>query len=309
MRRKTKRLLIEFSIVLSALVGLTAITIPKFFDAQNFNTPRNFPDPNFRALIETALRVKPGGHINKNQLSKIKTVNLTEFPAIHLWNEALIIGYVSIPPATKPIFTDLSGIELFSELEELNLNHSPIDRLTLSNFKNLKQIRVYQSNLRTIELSDNPSQETIVCVDNNAFKTLKLTRCPNVTRLECRGNALKVLDLSNCPKIQTLICESNKIESLDLSGCKNLTYLDSSKNALTKIDLSNNLSLMHLDISYNQISDMPNLIQHQQISSLNVKFNNFDENDIPNIHAIKNRIRERGIEIEGLRPFISPATK
>ncbi|WP_278996476.1 Ig-like domain-containing protein [Prevotella disiens] len=191
----------------------------------------------------------------------------------------------------------LEGLQYFTNLETLAVNYhhiadaSPIYKLTnlkvlhiganniktidLSNFKELKDIRVFKNaELATLNLTNNTKLE-IVDIHNtliseldptplkelNTFvashtqlKNIKFVDLPLLTGIDLKGSTLTSLEVSNLPKLEKLYIEQNQINSLKLSNLPELQHLVAYENKITKIDFELP-KLMFLTINDNEISE------------------------------------------------------
>ena len=51
---------------------LTILIIPKFLATQSINTPKHFPDPNFRIIVARFMGVEPEGRFTSTDAAKMK---------------------------------------------------------------------------------------------------------------------------------------------------------------------------------------------------------------------------------------------
>ena len=251
MRYKTKRLLVEFCVVFVILAALTAFMIPKFLQAQNMNTPKNFPDPVFRSIVEQTVGVIHNGKISKNQLAQIKKI---------------VTVSNSNTPFRNPIL-DLTGIELFTNLLELDCRGKQIKKLDLSRNQKLKILKCGHNNLTELDLSHNPQ----------------------LVRLSCSHNKIVRLDISQATRLERLECSDNQLSELEIANCLSLTDLDCQNNMLSNLDVSKLANLTNLDISHNQFDRMPDLRNHKNLIGVDVEFNNLDGDDLVLITPLLDR--------------------
>ncbi len=145
------------------------------------------------------------------------------------------------------------------------------------------------SNLKTLEISNNPSLTTLNCY-SNALTTLNVNGCSALTTLDCHSNQLtslgtlptslqslncasnnfsgimltdrsnlKTLDVSNNPSLTDLNCYNNSLTSLNMSGCSALTTIRCQNNALTSISASGCSAMVLLNCSSNSLTSLPSL--------------------------------------------------
>ncbi len=115
--------------------------------------------------------------------------------------------------------TDLTGIEDFTALTDLNCKSN--DLISLSFTQNL-------------------NLTNLVCDENASLTTLDVTQNSVLTLLTCSINSLTTIDLSNNPLLSTLVCGSQWIRSIDVSNNPALTSFDCSVSSLlTCINIKN----------------------------------------------------------------------
>ena len=128
-------------------------------------------------------------------------------------------------------YSNLIGIEYFTELEELRCNN----------------IR-----LESIDVSKNTMLKVLNC-SGNYLTELNVSKNTMLKVLNCSGNKLTELNVSNNKKLETLICGRNKLKKLELSENTALKTLWCYQNQLSKFDLSKNTALKELRCCDNQL--------------------------------------------------------
>lgn len=188
----------------------------------------HFPDDHFIAYVE--LRCDKDGD---GTLSQAELDGVTE----------LYVAYANIK--------DLTGIELFPNLEKLDCKNNNLTRLDVS--KNTKLTKLYCefNQLTSLDLSKNTALTELNC-QVNQLTSLDLSKNTALTKLDCALNPLTSLDVSNNTALTYLDCNYNQLTSLDLSKNTALTKLGCHDNQLTSLDLSKNTALDTLDCSGNK---------------------------------------------------------
>ena len=169
--------------------------------------PAHFPDDHFIAYVE--LRCDKDGD---GTLSQAELDGVTE----------LYVDHAKIK--------DLTGIELFPNLDKLDCKYNNLTRLDVS--KNTKLTKLY--------------------CESNQLTGLDLSKNTALTELDCALNQLTGLDLSKNTALTVLNCQDNQLTSLDLSKNTALTKLYCALNQLTSLDLSKNTALTILGCSGNK---------------------------------------------------------
>lgn len=190
----------------------------------------HFPDENFRDRVAFYCGKDDGDALSQDELNGV-----TE----------LIIDHAYIK--------DLTGIELFPNLEKLDCKYNNLTRLDVSKNTKLTVLYCESNHLTSLDLSKNTELTELNCQDNQ-LTSLDLSKNTALTKLDCALNPLTSLDVSNNTALTYLNCNDNQLTSLDLSQNTALTKLGCHDNQLTSLDLSKNTALDTLDCSGNKRS-------------------------------------------------------
>lgn len=188
----------------------------------------HFPDENFRDRVAFYCGKDDGDALSQDELNGV-----TE----------LIIDHAYIK--------DLTGIELFPNLEKLDCKYNNLTRLDVSKNTKLTVLYCESNHLTSLDLSKNTELTELNCQDNQ-LTSLDLSKNTALTKLGCALNPLTSLDVSNNTALTYLNCNDNQLTSLDLSQNTALTKLGCHDNQLTSLDLSKNTALDTLDCSGNK---------------------------------------------------------
>lgn len=148
---------------------------------------------------------------------------------------------------------DLTGIEFFPKLEDLDCSENQLTQLDVSKNPMLKRLVCYENKLTSLDVSGNTSLTELHCYTNQ-LTSLNLGENANLNKLNCVVNRLTSLDLSGNANLTILSCSSNLLTSLDVSNNPNLILLDCERNLLTSLNVSKNTELDTLDCSGNKRS-------------------------------------------------------
>ncbi|MFQ7015228.1 MAG: leucine-rich repeat domain-containing protein [Faecalibacterium sp.] len=192
----------------------------------------HFPDDNFIAYVELGCDKDHDGTLSQAELNRV-----TE----------LYVDHANIK--------DLTGIELFPNLDKLDCKYNNLTRLDVS--KNTKLTKLYcESNQLTgLDLSKNTALTELDCALNQ-LTGLDLSKNTALTELDCALNQLTGLDLSKNTKLTELDCSDNQLANLDVSENPELTYLKCVSNQLTRLDLHVNTALETLICDNNQLTSL-----------------------------------------------------
>ncbi|MBU0487812.1 MAG: hypothetical protein KKD31_07650, partial [Bacteroidetes bacterium] len=151
--------------------------------------------------------------------------------------------------------SDLTGIESFTALTELNCAANQLDSLDVSSNMALTVLMCGGNQLSTLDVSNNMALTSLWCGDN-LLSTLDVSNSTALEYLGCDYNQLCTLDLNSNTALDQLRCGSNQLLSLDVNNNVALTYLSCYNNQLSTLDVSNNTALEYLGCNDNQISTL-----------------------------------------------------
>lgn len=156
--------------------------------------------------------------------------------------------------------SDLTGIEVFVALDNLDVRNNQLTNIDLSSNTNLKFLNVRNNQLTSIDLSNNPNLESLFC-DDNQIVDLDVSNCIDLIYLYCSNNQIANLFLDNNTNLGGLIADGNLLTNLDLSNTDNLVLNDFSNNPnLTYINLKNgNNEVFSLNGVSSHFNNLPNL--------------------------------------------------
>ncbi len=177
----------------------------------NTDITSKFTDANFKSKVYALIGKSSGDTILYSDVKNIRTLDL---------------GMDDI--------SNLSGVEYFTSLTELDC---------------------FLNYITTLDLSKNTKLTKLVCYDNY-LTTLDLSKNTALTDLQCEKNNLTTLDVSKNTALTDLQCYWNKLTTLDISKNAELAYLDCNDNNLTTLDASKNTALAFLACQYNQITTL-----------------------------------------------------
>ncbi len=123
---------------------------------------------------------------------------------------------------------DITGIEAFINIAELNCNNNEIETIDLS------------ANFQLVKLNITANYLFELVVNANA----------NLVELSCNGNNLSALDLSANTALEILNAAGNGISTIDLSQNIALTDLKLDFNSFNTIDISSNVNLLNFAATY-----------------------------------------------------------
>ena len=177
----------------------------------------NIPDANFKAyLVGNSM-------INTNGDTEIQISEATNCDYIDCYGYGI---------------SDLTGIEAFTNLEELMCNYNQLTNLDVSANTSLIGLFCSSNQLTSLDVSNNTSLIDLFC-SSNQLTSLDVSNNTSLIDLFCDGNYIECLDISNNLVLTELYCEQNLLEQLNT---RNGNFQNMSVDAL-----NNNLSCVEVD--------------------------------------------------------------
>jgi hypothetical protein len=135
---------------------------------------------------------------------------------------------------------DLTGIEAFINLTELDCSWNNITTLDISANTELVFLDIHNNLLMDLDLNSNIALQHLICL-NNQFDSLDLTYNANLKTLNCTYNNITELDLSANTALETVKLGDNDIATLDLAGNSQLISFECNHmSELTSLNIANN---------------------------------------------------------------------
>ena len=167
-------------------------------------------------------------------------------------------------------------------LTSLNVSSNSISDLTgIQDFVALQNLNCGANNLTTLDVTKNTAL-TKLEVFSNQLTTIDVSKNINLTYLNLSANELSGIDLSKNIAIINLGLAINKISVIDLSKNTALNYLALNQNLLTDLDISNNIKLTDLYCFKN------NLISLNTNQNIDLKLIDCQENQLNSLDVSKN---------------------
>ena len=161
----------------------------------------SIPDPIFEQVL-IDMEIDSDGTVN-GQMATADALN--------------VVSLTITSPNPDQMIYDLTGIDAFVDLEELNVNFTMIEELNVSSLSNLKHLNCMDNLLTGLNVSNNPSLEYLDITSGgdvypfNAFSEIDLSNNPNIHTLIATGN-MELINLrngNNNPNMHIDISSSN----------------------------------------------------------------------------------------------------
>ena len=205
----------------------------------------NIPDAQFKAYLVGNTAINTNGD-TEIQLSEANAFNGT-----------INCSYLNI--------SDLTGIETFTALTELECFANQLTILDVSQNSALTYLNCNYNQLTSLDVSNNTALTYLYCEPAGIFNqltSLDISNNINLNTLICPNNQITSLDVSNNTNLGTLWCYSNQLTSLDVSNNTNLGLLDCNNNQLTSLNVrngNNNGLFQSLGLYEFNVANNPNL--------------------------------------------------
>ncbi len=239
---------------------LTSINLPSSLETLNLSNNKKFTT--FNMCYNSALKsvdlsgctsVTSVNMYNNTAMTTLNVSNCSALTTLNCYNDKLsslsLSGCSSLTSLDchNNQFTSLSNIP--SSVQTLNCSSNKFSgAFTLTG----------RSNLKTLDISSNPSITTLNCY-NNALTNLNAQNCSALSVLDCFNNALTSLNVQGCTALSRLDCDGNQLTSLNVNNLSNLTVLKCYNNNLTSLNLTGCSALTYLSCHNNQITSFTNL--------------------------------------------------
>ncbi|WP_264531898.1 T9SS type A sorting domain-containing protein [Flavobacterium sp. N502540] len=157
------------------------------------------PDPNFEDKL-IALNIDRDG---KN--GKVKTESISKVTSLNISQSSI---------------SDLTGIQDFKSLTDLEVTHNKISVIDLSKNAELSSLSMYGNNLKAIDLQHN-TKLTFLSLPYNALTSLDVSKNKELIGLYCSNNQIEKLDVSKNLKLSNIMADTNALTSANLKNGKN----------------------------------------------------------------------------------------
>lgn len=196
-----------------------------------------------------------------------------------------LIEVVATLDVSNQSISDLTGIEAFTALANLNVETNSLTNLDVSNNSNLQILNFDNNSIASLNLGA-ISGLTSIEGRYNQLSTIDLSQNSNLTFINLRNNLFTTFDVSNNPILDTLNLRGcTSLNTLDLTNNPSIRYIYMQDTALTALDFTNNTLLEVVVIERCNFStiDVSNLTA---LRELRVPDNNITELDVSNNTAL-----------------------
>ena len=242
---------------LAALYAVILFTADVSANETEINS-KNFPDDIFREYVSQKFDRNNDGKLSAEELKADKY-------------KGVVINVSGMK------IKDLSGIELFAELTELDCSNTLITELDVSKNRKLRTLICGRCGITGLDVTNNPLLETLEC-SNGYF---------GIGENEY-ASAPGLIDLSKNKKLKRLVLQNAMLTQVDVSKNTGLVYLDVSWNYLEGLDVTNNTALEELDCTWSFVDpegglrnvSQPDISRNKKLKKFYCGQNGFEEIDV-----------------------------
>ena len=180
---------------------------------------------------------------------------------------------------------NLTGIQYFTQLKELNCSGNNLSQLDLRRNTLLETLDCSGNWIESLNLSKNSLLQNLNC-SVNELTTLNLTDNRELKELNCNWNKITGLDLSANGKLNLLWCKGNRISDLDISSNGELKELNCQGNEISKLTVVDHPAIETLFCSDNEMTDM-DVRNDAALEELNCDHNNLTSLSLENLPALR----------------------
>ena len=198
-----------------------------------------------------------------------------------------ISGVINLDVSSQSI-SDLTGLEGFSSLQNLDVSNTGITSIDISKQTELSRLNASNTSLSAIDLNTN-AKLTELDLSNTNINAIDLSTQNLLTSLNLNNINLSSLDISANTELTYLnIANVASLTSLNLSALTKLEELQlSNAGSLTTIDVKNSVNLHTLNASSCGLNNIT-LINNVQLQDLNLSNNNLIFLDLSNLASLIN---------------------
>ena len=188
----------------------------------------------------------------------------------------------------KAAGSNVLTVEQRKNVKEIKINKKGVSDLTgIEAFPNLTELDCGNNSIQELDLRQNPKLRKLIC-NNNQLTQLDLSKNPDIYYLNCSENQLEQLDVSHLNALENLDCSHNDLEQLDVRNSKFLRVLYCSSNRLTELDadVSHKFQLVSVECQNNQLTSLI-LGQNKLLKKLNCANNQLTQLNLNNMIALE----------------------
>lgn len=248
-----------------------------------------FPDEGFRNFVSTKYDTNKSGTLEQSEISNVSYMFITaddgiieDTTGIEFFKDltSLTINtdvkIMNLGKSSKLTNLEVSGCRMLTtldvsklrSLEYLTLANSGIRGINLDSCYNLKQVKIENCPLVSMEFGTNPAL-TSVTIKNSDLESINFGRSNSISMIELSGEKLASVDTSGLTVLDSLSVSGAPMSAINLSSNSSLTYLKFTDSKITSLDLGKNTKLQVLKCDSPKMSFL-NISANTAISELDI---------------------------------------
>jgi hypothetical protein len=240
-----------------------------FVEAQTVSIPNaNFKTKLLAASTSNTIARNLGGSYFKIDANNDGEIQLSE---------AQQVSYLDVSNSN---ILNLTGIEAFVQLIELNCTSNYVTTLNTATLINLRTLRCGGNELTTLDVSTNTQLINLLC-EGNHIVSLDIQMLANLETLNASGNELTNLTLGNLDNLIYLTCQDNNLTSINAPGLNSLRNVELDFNDLTSLNLSGSSAIEDLRFHSNNLTSV-DLTSLTNLHVLDISVNPLTSIDLTN---------------------------
>lgn len=267
--RKWLPAVLSVAMVLQPFAGIGSVTAMAADGVNIDDTFRN--DSIFKKYVSNNFDTNSDGYLDADEISAVRSIDIHDIDSKAEYGRKAV--------------QNVDGIEVFTNLTEINCSGQGIKNMDIQNLTKLEYLDV--SNNMMSDLTLPVAADDLAYLDisgNDITRLTSLSNYDNLTHLDASGTnlesvdvrsmkgltylsvsglSLKTLDLSENMQLKTLRCQAmSGLSTLDVSDHTALESLycdataSSIKGSITKLDVSGDTSLISLNCASNNLADL-----------------------------------------------------
>ena len=222
---------------MNKIITIVAVFFTLIANAQTVS----IPDANFKAkllsasssntIASTEAQVYNATNGSWSVISTYSNIDTSGDGEIQV-SEALAIKYLDLSASN---ISNLSGIESFTNLQNLICENNQIGILDVSQNTALTKLNCGNNPFTSLDISQNTILISLDCPFNQ-LNTINFSQNNALIWLDCNNGLINSLDVSQCLLLKTLYCEGNQISNLNISQNSSLQDLNASDTLLQSFE-------------------------------------------------------------------------
>jgi hypothetical protein len=198
---------------------------------------------------------------------------------------AAIINIPTLDVSNKGI-ADLTGIEAFYALTDLNCRGNFLTSLNITTVVLLQKLNCSENQIASLNLSNQTVLQLLRC-EGNLLTTININGISTLQEVYCSNNLMTTLDFTAQTNLQKLYCNNNRLTTLNVTGLTQLNQLGCNNNQLANLNVSD-ASLSLLNCGNNLLTNIDFRFQEPTLTTFNCQANRFSQMDLRGYNQLSN---------------------